>query len=828
MTTSRGRVLVVGGKPSTAALAEQLSSRGFDAAIVDRPSRLRTLANKARPELILISGPGASAREAVDVIRKELDLRELPLLGDATALDVAELRELGLDDWVHSLEELPSRLESALKARRAVERDAQSRQRMEALLEIVQAATSSLELEQILEIAVDKIGRVINTDRCSVVLVEGDGSRSARVMASRNIPDFAPMQIDLARYPELRRALETRNTVFVENAIKDPLMEEVRPHITPLGVRSILVQPLICQDDLMGALFLRLSRQDGSFDRDDQEFAQTVAAALANSVRNARLHTALKKKRDDLESAYVDRYRELSEANNRLKELNRLKDELLAVASHDVRAPLQILLGHGRLLQDTNLTAAQKTSADAMIRQGKKILELVESLLERGKTDLGRLSIDPRLADISELVQEVSAESGILARDKQMKLRAEAPESLMVIGDEVKLREVLQNLISNALHHAKGEVVVRAQRLPRPDGEAARISVQDDGPGIPKDKLHVIFDRYRHGGDGTGLGLAICREFIDLHGGEIWAENRDEGGAAFIFTLPLARPNAPLKRLAEQPTFTVPEATQPRVLVVEDEPETAAIVSEILKTRYRVEVARDGAEGLARAKALKPDLVVMDVFLPKLDGLDAAAALKSSTDTAEIPVILLSAHQAVADKLRALNLGAVDYMGKPFQAMELLSRAERALQLRDTQRELGRTQTLVRLAGRDPQTGLPDRDGLRNRLDQELARSRRHGHPLSLAVLTPAQPNRDRVDAVGSAIRRRLRAHDVLAHLGEGRFALLLPESTVQATTALLARLLPHLQEEQSIRFVSKVQDPQRYPDARSAVEALVDGHLDG
>ncbi|MFL5321852.1 MAG: ATP-binding protein [Myxococcaceae bacterium] len=818
---------MVGAKPATTALVEQLASRGFDAAVVDRPAKLRSLQG-ARPELILLSGPGAGAKEALELIRQDGELQSLPLLGDASELKLDELRALGVDDWIHSLEELPSRLESALKARRAVERDAQSRLRMEALLEIVQAATSSLELEQILEIAVEKIGKVITTDRCSIVLVEGDGSRTARVMASRNIPDFAPMQIDLARYPELRRSLETRSSVYVENAIKDPLMEEVRSHIVPLGVKSILVQPLICQDDLMGALFLRLSRQDSSFGREDQEFAQTVAAALANSVRNARLHTALKKKRDDLESAYVDRYRELNEANRRLKELNRLKDELIAVCSHDVRAPLQILLGHGRLLEDSTLSTGQKSSASAMVRQGRKILELVESLLERGKTDLGRLTIDPRLADVSELAQEVTAEMGILARERDMALRAEAPESMLVIGDEVKLREVLQNLISNALHHAKSEVVVAAQRLPRPDGEAVRICVMDDGPGIPKDKLHVIFDRYRHGGDGTGLGLAICREFIDLHGGEIWAENRDEGGACFVFTLPLARPNAPMKRLDEHTVpLPVPEPQQARVLVVEDEPETAAIVAEILRTRYRVEVARDGAEGLARAKALKPDLVVMDVFLPKLDGLDAAAALKSSTDTADIPVILLSAHQAVADKLRALNLGAVDYMGKPFQAMELLSRADRALQFRDTQRKLEKTQTLVRLAGRDPTTGLPDRDGVRMRLEQELARSKRHGHALSLALLTPAFPVTDRVESLAASVRRRLRTHDVLAHIGDARFVLLLPESTVEASGALLARLLPLVQEEQGVRYVSRVNDPSKFPDAITALGTLVDGHLD-
>src|SRR5262249_8280580 len=153
------------------------------------------------------------------------------------------------------------------------------------------------------------------------------------------------------------------------------------------------------------------------------------------------------------------------------------------------------------------------------------------------------------------------------------------------------------------------------------------------------------------------------------------------------------------------------------------------------RTRYRVEIARDGAEGLAKARGLHPDLLVMDVFLPKMDGLDAAVALKASSDTADIPVILVSAHQGVAEKVRALNLGAVDYMGKPFQAMELINRTERALKLARTERELQRSVHLLKRAGSDAETGLLDRTGLASRIEPEIARNRRYNRPLSLALL---------------------------------------------------------------------------------------------
>lgn len=797
---TRGRILVLGPRAQATSVVQKLSLRGYDCQSAESAEAVASTARLLRPELVLVASPGKDAQAALTFIRQSSELRDLPVLADLSGAPVEQARALGVDDWVHSDDELTARLEAALRARRLVERDAASRLRMEVLLEIAQAATSSLELDQILGIAVDKIAKVISAERCSVILVEGSSPRSASVVASRETPHAAPIQIDLARYPELRHALQTRQTVRVEDAARDPLMEEVRRTILPLGIRSILVQPLICQDDLLGALFLRLSRADSTFARDDVEFAQAVSMALANSVRNARLHQALKRKREDLESAYVDRYRELTEANKRLKELNRLKDEMIAVCSHDMRSPLNVLLGHGRILLDSELENDARSSVEAMVRQGKKILDLAESLLERGKGEQGRFSLEARQLDVSELALEAANELGILAAERKVTLRAEAPESLLVQGDEVKLREVLENLITNAIHHTpeNGEVVVRAQRLRRPDGDCTRVVVQDTGPGIPQDQLHVVFDRYRHGGSGTGLGLAICREFVELHGGEIWAEPAPSGGSMFLFTLPMVRESA--EAAAPIPT-TSQERALPRVLVVEDEPEVAAIVSEIFRSRYRVEIARDGAEGVAKARSLKPDLVVMDVFLPKMDGLDAAASLQQSTDTADIPVILLSAHQGVADKLRALNLGAVDYLAKPFQALELLACAERALRLKSTQRELERSQTLLRQVGSDPETGQLDRVGLSVRIAQEASRAQRYGRPLTVVLLRPKTAPGDKVRGIAARLRQVLRSPDVVGHLGNGVFALGLPECGQEEADTTMSRLLTLIAQEFGIEF---------------------------
>ncbi|WP_224361052.1 ATP-binding protein [Hyalangium versicolor] len=803
----RGRVLVIGARTASEVLASRLSESGFQCAIADDMEGVPQVAGSLQPEVILLTTAAKRAAETLEGIRNIAQLRNVPVLADGTRSRSADaLKKLALDGVIRGSEEMVPRLEAALRAGRLRETEERTRLRMGMLLEITEAATSSLELDAILRIAVDKVGRVTGSDRCSVVLVEGSHARTGTVVATQEDPTLVQLEIEISRYPELRRALETRQPVLIERAENDPLMAEVRPNILAVGVHSVLVQPLVCQDELLGALFLRHSRAGTTFGRDEQAFAQAVAGVLANSIRNARLHTAVKRKREDLELAYVERYRELSDANRRLKELNRLKDEIIAVCSHDLRAPLQVLLGHGRLLLEGQVTADQKMSVEAMIRQGRKILGLVESLLEKGKGEAARLSIEPRKLDMAQLCRESTTELNILAAQRGIILRAEASVSLMLIGDEVKLHEVLQNLITNAIHHAKdkGQVVVRAVRLTRPDGDAVKITVQDDGPGIPPDEVHLVFDRYRHGPKGTGLGLAICKEFVELHGGEIWAENSPEGGCIFVFTLPMAQ-EAPRKSVTPVPLM---EPQQPRVLVVEDEAEIAAVLAEVLRSRYRVEVARDGQEGVAKARNLRPDLVVMDVFLPKLDGLEATVALKSSTDTAHIPVILLSAHQGVAEKVRALNLGAVDYMSKPFNAMELLNRTERALKAPPGGLgEPDRSGALSVRMGGDPGTNLYDKRGLLVKLEVEVSKARRYHRHMCVAVLRPERPQADMPKGATDVLRKLLRTPDAVAHMGSGVFAIMLPECDVEGARTVIHRLLPEMQHVTGLAYQQAVAD---------------------
>jgi len=773
----RGRVLLVGDAADLHELSSSLSQTGYE---VSQSSGARALDEAARfsPDAIVVAARAEPALAmTVRNLRADVRTRRVPVLlqGPDNVLRSPLLRTLQVDDQLPAdrvPDELERRLAALVRAKRLVDNEERARSRLQALLEISQAASSTLDLSEIMRIVVRTLAQVIQSDRCAVLLAETSGE--VVLAATVEAPELGQnFRLDLSRYPELALALQSHEAVVIEDARTDPRMAPVRALIEPLDVRSILVQPMISGGELQGALFLRQLGRDAAFDEEDRAFAHGVSSALADHLRNAREHADLRRKKDELEAAYVDRYKDLASANRRLKELNQFKDELLALVSHDIRAPLNVLLGHSQLLQEVALQPQDKASVDAIARQGRKILELVEGLLEKGRGEADRLALELAEVDLAHQSMEAARELELLAKNRGITLRVEAPGELWAQVDRLKIRQVLQNLIQNAINHARTRVTVHAERVRRDGAELARLSVVDDGAGLAEELLPVVFDRYRRGnGDGTGLGLAICREFVEMHGGEIWAENRDVGGASFRFVLPLAIDDvlAPVKE-------------RPRVLLVEDEPSVAQQGLEILRTRYRVEVARDGAEGVAKARQLRPDLILLDVFLPRVDGLDAAAAIRRSPDLAHTPLILIASRPGTADKVRTLELGFSGQVKKPFQARALLEAVGTAL-------TNARSPEAAAGTGVDPSTGFLDAMALSRRADQEEARARRYSRPLSAVVVASSkQPSTAELADAARLLRAAARPADVVGHLGEGTFALLLPECDAPVAEALAERL---------------------------------------
>ncbi len=655
------------------------------------------------------------------------------------------LAQLDVDGVAQNHEELERLIVASIRARRLSERERLVRARLELLLEV---SRSRQEYGALVSSVARRLVTALNCDDVSLLALEGEGPRKAFLVGVKG-----KTPVDLAVAPMLRRALETRQPFEAEGTWVLPGHAEAQ-----------------------GAIAAFVLKRSTGFDAEEGDFLNAVSVALSHALEHEHAQANVRKTRESLEAAYLERYRELGEANRRLNALDRKKNEMLAVLSHDLRAPLNVLSGHAwMLLEDPKLAASHRPAVEAIQRTTKKVLELVETLLEKSRGEEGHIVLFTKTMDVSETCQEAVQDLQILAREKQIALRVEAPMSLMVLGDEQKIRQVLQNLITNSLKHARGasQIVVQARLKPSPKGPLAFVQVKDDGIVKDPNDLLLAFER------STGLGLAICRDFVERHDGEIWAEAPADGGAAFSFTLPMTR---------ESVTVGPARKTDaPVILLVEDDPVFARVCSLGLSGHYRVETARDGDEGLARAKQLRPDCIVMDVFMPNRDGLDTLRALQSMPETAQIPVVLISAHPDLSGTLRNVDLGAIDHLTKPFPLNTLLTKVNAALKRSAVLTQAG--------PGNDRETGLFDHVGIVNRLEQEMSRSLRYARPLTLVVLKPTMPPGDRVRTLAGIVRTELRSPDVVGHLGNGVLVTILPETPTEAARPLIARMCGLLQD---------------------------------
>jgi len=771
------RILVVGGRPA-AQVVRRLEARGY-VCVAATPAQAVPAADALQPDAVVLTGPWSQAHQTVAKLKQRPQLRTVPFLADAQSGKVAP--GLEVDGIARSDAALERKLVTALRARDLIAKEALSRHRLEVLLEITQLACDSRDAEQLLVRTALRLKEVLPCEQVSVLMFDDGPPVQSRLL---DPVTGSQTSVDLALSPAMRNAVATRTATQAD---------------------ATLVQPLADSDEVAGAFLLR--REAGGWSNDEREFIAAVAGAVSRSVRNTRLYDSLQGQRSALESAYLDRYRELADANRRLKAADKLKDEMLALVSHDVRAPLNVLLGHGRLLLDSKeLHDTQRPSVETTVRMGKKILGLVESLLDKARTDGRPLRLDRGICDLSQVCKETVEELQILAQEHDVVLQAEVPMSVDVLGDELKLRQVLQNLITNALAHAKGatRVLVRCTPTRQVDGAGVKVVVEDDGVGIPDVQLPHVFDRYAR----TGLGLTICRDFIGLHGGEIWAERANPKGTAFVFTLPLEPEEEVLRE----------EHLAPMVLIAEHDAQQLQLCQLSLRGHYRVEVAKDGEEAVEKALRLLPDLVLVDLFLPKLDGLQTIRALRERPRTAKLPVMVISGNKDLGEKVRALDVGALDVMPRSFDPGELLNRVKSAISRRSRPTAAIAHQVQP---GNDPTTGLFDQLGVITRLEEELSRSKRYDRPLTIAVLTPTIPPKEKTAACAAIVRNELRTPDVLGHLGNGVLVVVLPETPLEPARGLTARLCGLL-EAQGVGYSVRLDALRGDQTAAAALELLL------
>ncbi|WP_298735029.1 hybrid sensor histidine kinase/response regulator transcription factor [uncultured Chitinophaga sp.] len=386
----------------------------------------------------------------------------------------------------------------------------------------------------------------------------------------------------------------------------------------------------------------------------------------------------------------------------RLHELDMMKIRLLTNVSHEFRTPVSLILAPlEELLKHTRETDHQQ-KLQLVRTNAKRLLNLVNQLMDFRKMEMKELKPDPTRGDVAVFVKEVVQSFSDLAERKQVSLSYQSNcEHLYTYFDHDKLERILFNLLSNAFKFTprEGAVTVNVQVTAADGKSRMEIKVEDTGIGIPKERQDKIFERFfqsdTHTGlvnQGSGIGLAITREFVKLANGVMTVESEENKGSCFTVTLPFERSDAPPDAMPA--TFDPPrevvlsalpavsdkvERKEQTILLVEDNDDFRFYLKENLKAFYDIIEAPDGKSGWQKALSAHPDLVVSDINMPQMDGMELCRKIKNDSRTRHIPVILLTAMSGEQEQLQGLEAGAVDYMVKPFNFEIMLSRVRNIL-----------------------------------------------------------------------------------------------------------------------------------------------------
>ncbi|MUL38279.1 hypothetical protein BWI75_18570 [Gloeocapsopsis sp. AAB1 = 1H9] len=423
-------------------------------------------------------------------------------------------------------------------------------------------------------------------------------------------------------------------------------------------LRSLMTVPLKINHRSLGALtFCFTAHSNRRYTQAELTLAEELARRAALALDNAKLY-------------------------HQAKEANRIKDEFLAVLSHELRSPLNPILGWAKLLLSKKLDETKTRQALITIERNAKLQsELIEDLLDVSRILQGKLSLNISPVGLASTIGAATETVRLAAEAKSVTVEANLDSEVgQILGDATRLQQVVWNLLSNAVKFtpAGGRVEVRLEQI----DDQAQITVRDTGKGIAADFLPYVFDYFRQADStttrkfgGLGLGLAIVRHLVELHGGTVWAESQGEGlGATFVVRLPLMPIQPTHDSKLDTPSYTL-DLTDIQVLVVDDEADSREFIAFVLEQGgAQVRTAASAIEAFSVLTQSNPDVLLSDIGMPDIDGYTLMQQVRSlpAEQGGKIAAIALTAYAGDFDRQQALKAGFQRHIAKPIEPQALI------------------------------------------------------------------------------------------------------------------------------------------------------------